>query len=153
MNPDGTNGQTFYGNQSVWPDVLTEARAIPDSSKVIFTAVGHHAWFNGSIGIIDPTAGLNYPDGLDRVTREVAWPEVGNGPEDPEPKVDYHQSGKIFAYKTPYPLSEEYFLVRATDTSDGPHNDWYFRHYLMDVYGNKELISWSVQRVSRHADR
>ena len=143
MNPDGTNQQTFYGNQSTWPDVITEARAIPNSSKVIFTAVGHHAWFNGSIGIVDPTAGLNYPDGLDRVTREVAWPEVGNGPEDPAPKVDYHESGKIYAYKTPYPLSEEYFLVSAREGGHlygGPHNDWYFRLYLMDVYGNKELI-------------
>lgn len=143
MNPDGTNQQTFYGNQSTWPDVLTEARAIPNSSKVIFTAVGHHAWFNGSIGIIDPTAGLNYPDGLDRVTREVAWPEVGNGPTDPAPKVDYHESGKIFAYKTPYPLSEEYFLVSAREGGhlySGADNGWFFRLYLMDVYGNKELI-------------
>ena len=143
MNPDGTNEQTFYGNQSTWPDVLTEARAIPNSNKVIFTAVGHHAWFNGSIGIINPSEGLNYPDGLDRVTREVAWPEVGNGPNDPEPKVDYHQSGKIFAYKTPYPLSEEYFLVSAREGGhlySGDNHGWYFRLYLMDVYGNKELI-------------
>ena len=143
MNPDGTNEQTFYGNQSTWPDVLTEARAIPNSSKVMFTAVGHHAWFNGSIGIIDPTAGLNYPDGLNRVTREVAWPEVGNGPTDPEAKVDYHQSGKIFAYKTPYPLSEEYFLVSAREGGhlySGDDHGWFFRLYLMDVYGNKELI-------------
>ncbi|MGL6194442.1 MAG: TolB family protein, partial [Thermoguttaceae bacterium] len=54
MNPDGTNTSTFWGNQSVWPDVLTEARAIPNSRRVMFTGVGHHAWFNGSIGIIDP---------------------------------------------------------------------------------------------------
>ena len=143
MNPDGTNQQTFYGNQSTWPDVLTEARAIPNSNKVIFTAVGHHAWFNGSIGIVNPSEGLNYPDGLDRVTREVAWPEVGNGPTDPEPKVDYHQSGKIFAYKSPYPLNEEFFLVSAREGGhlySGAHNDWFFRLYLMDVYGNKELI-------------
>ena len=143
MNPDGTNQQTFYGNQSTWPDVLTEARAIPGSNKVIFTGLGHHAWFNGSIGIIDPAEGLNYPKGLDRVTREVAWAEVGNGPQDPAAKVDYHQSGKIYAYKTPYPLSEEVFLVSAREGGhlySGAHNDWYFRLYLMDVYGNKELI-------------
>ena len=143
MNPDGTNTQTFWGNQSVWPDVLTEARAIPGSSKVFFTAVGHHAWFNGSIGIVDPNAGLNYPIGLERVTREVPWPEVGNGPEDPAPSVDYHASGKHFAYKTPYPLSEEYFLVSARDGEhlySGDHHNWYFDLYFMDIYGNKELI-------------
>ncbi len=143
MNPDGTNTQTFWGNQSVWPDVLTEARAIPNSSKVMFVAVGHHAWFNGSVGIVDPTVGLNYPQGLNRVTREAAWPEVGNGPEDPAAHNDYHESGKIFAYKTPYPLSEEYFLVSAREGGhlySGPHNDWFFRLYFMDVYGNKELV-------------
>ena len=142
-DPDGCNVQTFWGSQSVWPDVLTEARAIPGSSKVMFTGLGHHAWFNGTIGMIDPEKGLNYPDGLYRLTRDVEWPEVGNGPHDPPPHVDYHASGKFFAYKTPCPLSEEYFLVSAREGGhlySGPHNDWYFRLYLMDVYGNRELI-------------
>ena len=142
-NPDGTNQQAFWGNQSVWPDVLTEARSIPGTNKVMFTGVGHHAWFDGSIGIIDPSKGMDYPHGLTRVTREVPWPEVGNGPNDPSPAVEYHKSGNIYAYKTPFPLSEEYFLVSAREGRhlyNGPHNDWFFRLYLMDIYGNKELI-------------
>ena len=142
-NPDGTNQQIFWGNQSVWPDVLTEARSIPGTNKVMFTGVGHHAWFDGSIGIIDPNKGLDYPHGLTRVTQEVPWPEVGNGPQDPPPAVEYHRSGKIYAYKTPFPLSEEYFLVSAREGGllyNGPHNNWFFRLYLMDIYGNKELI-------------
>ncbi len=142
-NPDGTNTQIFWGNQSVWPDLLGEARAIPGSSKVMFTGMGHHAWFNGSIGIIDPNKGLDYPDGLSRITRDVDWPEVGNGPTDPASEYDYHNSGKFFAYKTPYPLSDEYFLVSAREGGhlySGADNGWFFRLYLMDVYGNKELI-------------
>lgn len=143
VNPDGTQVQTFWGNQSVWPDVLAEARAIPGSRKVMFTGLGHHAWFDGAIGVIDPDEGLNYPDGLTRVTRETPWPEVGNGPEDPEEKVPYHASGNHYAYKSPYPLSEELFLVSAREGArlyNGPHNDWFFSLYLMDVHGNKELI-------------
>jgi len=142
-DPDGCNVQTFWGSQSVWPDVLAEARPIPGSNKVMFTGIGHHAWFNGSIGIIDPAAGLNYPDGLQRITRECPWPEVNNGPQDPPARADYHQSGNIYAYKTPHPLSEEYFLVSAREGGNlysGPHHNWFFRLYLMDVYGNKELI-------------
>ncbi|MDR3232897.1 MAG: hypothetical protein LBT46_04410 [Planctomycetaceae bacterium] len=142
-NPDGTNQKILWGNQSVWPDVLTEVRAIPGSNKVMFTAVGHHAWFNGSIGTIDQSKGLDYPNGLSRITRDAAWPEVGNGPADPAPEYDYHDAGQFFAYKTPYPLSDEYFLVSAREGGhlySGPHNNWYFRLYLMDVYGNKELI-------------
>ncbi|MDO5582171.1 MAG: hypothetical protein Q4G69_13670 [Planctomycetia bacterium] len=143
MNPDGTNTQTFWGNQSVWPDVLTEARAVPNSSKVFFIGLGHHAWFDGSLGIIDPSVGLNYPLGLERITREVNWAEVGNGPEDPAPKVDYHAAGKFYAYKSPYPLSEEYFLVSAREGKrlySGDDHGWFFRLYMMDIYGNKELV-------------
>jgi len=142
-HPDGTNQQVFWGNQSVWPDVLTEARSIPGTNKVMFTGVGHHAWFDGCIGIIDPSKGSDYPHGLTRVTRETPWPEGGNGPQDPPPAVEYHKNGNIYAYKTPYPLSEEYFLVSAREGGlmyNGPHNDWFFRLYLMDIYGNKELI-------------
>ena len=151
MNPDGTNTQTFWGNQSIWPDVLTEARAIPNSKKVVFTAVGHHAWFDGTLGYIDPTKGLNYPDGLEWITRETAWPELGggwpvrpgNGPNDPAPSYDYHVSGKYYAYKSPYPLSEEYMLVSARIGAclyNGSDHGWFFKLYLQDVYGNKELI-------------
>lgn len=123
--------------------MLTEAKAIPGSKKVMFTAVGHHAWFNGSIGTINPEEGLDYPHGLSRITREVAWPEVGNGPKDPPAEYDYHKAGNYFAYKSPHPLSEEYMIVAARDGGhlySGPHHNWYFNTYFQDVYGNKELL-------------
>lgn len=153
MNADGTNVIHFWGNQSVWPDVITEARAIPGSRKVMFTGVGHHSWFEGCIGIIDPDRGLNYPDGLSKVTQELKWPEVNDGPGDPDLDVEYHASGKYGAYKTPYPLSEEVFLVSV---NAGPriHNPTskseLFSLYLMDVYGNKELI-WKGRHNAYHA--
>ena len=134
VNPDGTNVTTFWGNQSVWPDHLTEPRAIPGSRKIMFTGVGHHAWFNGSIGIIDPDKGLNFPHGLSKVTAEVRWPECGNGPTDPVLTDKYHTAGQYAAYKTPYPLSEEDFLVSIRSAPKG------FALYLMDIYGNRELI-------------
>ena len=152
MNPDGTNTQTFWGNQSVWPDVLTEARAIPGSNKVVFAAPGHHSWFDGTIGYIDPSKGLNYPDGVERVIQDVGWAEVGGpgwppttgpGPNDKFPSYQFHSAGKYYAYKAPYPLSEEYMLVSAREGTwiyNGPHNNWYFNLYFQDVYGNKELI-------------
>ncbi len=135
-NPDGTNTMTFWGNQSVWPDHLAEPRAIPGSNRVMFTGLAHHDWFTGSIGIIDPDKGRNFPDGLTKVTRDVDWPECGRPPADPGEAEDYHVSGKYTAYKTPYPLSEEDFLVsaRVGDSKDK------FRLFLMDVHGNRELI-------------
>ncbi len=133
MNPDGTRPFTFWGNQSVWPDLIKDARPIPGSSRVMFTGAAHHNWFAGSIGIIDHEKGLNFPDGLTKVTAEVSWPESGNGPVDPVESENYHRSGAFDAYQNPYPLSEHDFLVSARRNGS-------FRLYLMDTDGNKELI-------------
>ena len=84
INPDGTQVNTFWGNQSVWPDLIKDARSIPGSRRVMFTGSAHHNWFSGSVGIIDPDRGLNFPDGLTKVTADVPWPECGNGPVDPD---------------------------------------------------------------------
>lgn len=135
-NQDGTNTVAFWGNQSVWPDHLAEPRPIPGSDRVMFTGLAHHDWFAGSIGIIDPRKGLNFPHGLTKVTCDVPWPECGEPPVDPVESTRYHASGKYEAYKTPWPLSEDDFLVSArTGGRTGK-----FRLYLMDVHGNRELI-------------
>jgi len=134
MNPDGTGVYAFWGNQSVWPDILAEPRPIPETGKIMFTGVGHHQWFNGSIGTIDPSKGMNYPHGLSKVTAEVAWPEVGNGPREHAATKNY-RPGPYRAYKTPYPISEHDFLVSIRQPRTGR-----FSLYLMDLTGNRELI-------------
>jgi len=134
MNPDGTGVAAFWGNQSVWPDMLVEPRPIPGSDRILFTGVGHHRWFQGSIGIIDPTRGMNYPNGLSKVTPEIAWPEVGNGPQEKAETGNY-RPGRYSAYKTPYPISKEDFLVSILRPGTRK-----FSLYLMDVSGNRELI-------------
>ena len=149
MRTDGTGMATYYGNQSQYPDHIGEARQIPGTSKVMFTGFGHHDVWVGCIGIIDRKEGLNYPDGIWKVTQEMFWPEQGDGPV-PTPGFtkQYHTSGKYAAYKTPYPLSEELFLVSARTggiwlggmRSGHDPNIGKFKLYLMDIYGNRELI-------------
>ena len=133
VNPDGTQVDVFWGNQSVWPDLLKDARSIPGSDRVMFTGSAHHNWFSGSVGIIDPDRGSNFPEGLTKVTAELAWPESGNGPSDPIESPTYHASGKFSAYYSPYPISENDFLVSANRGGK-------FVLYLMDIDGNRELI-------------
>ncbi len=133
VRPDGTQVNTLWGNQSVWPDVVKDARAIPGSRRIMMTGSAHHNWFAGAVGIIDPAAGFNFPHGLTKVTAELPWPECGNGPVDPVESPRYHASGKYEAYYSPYPLSESDFLVSA-------QRDGKFVLYLMDVDGNRELI-------------
>ena len=140
-NQDGTGTAHFWGNQSVWPDHLSEPRPIPGSRRVMFSGVGHHDWWSGSIGIIDPDQGRDFPHGLTKVTADLRWPEVSDPPVDPQEAADYHASGRYTGYKTAYPLSEEDFLVSAR----GQGNK--FRLYLMDVHGNRDLIYEGVYNV------
>ena len=149
MRTDGTAAATFWGNQTEHPDHLGEARQIPGTSKVMFTGFGHHDVWVGCIGIVDPKVGLNFSHGIWKVTQEMPWPEVGDGPI-PTPGLteQYHTSGKYAAYKTPYPLSEELFLVSARTGAmwiggmRSAHDPTigHFKLYLMDIYGNRELI-------------
>ena len=140
-NPDGTNTAVFWGNQSVWPDHLAEPRQIPGSRRVMFCGVGHHDWWSGCIGIIDPDGGFNFPHGLTKVTMDRPWPECGNGPVDPAESESYHASGKFTGYQSPCPLSEEDFLVSARG------DDNLFRLYLMDTDGNRDLIYEGLHNV------
>jgi hypothetical protein len=133
IHPDGTQVNMFWGNQSVWPDVLKDARNIPGSRRVMFTGCGHHDWFAGCIGILDPDKGLNFPNGLTKVTADVVWPECGNGPVDPVESPNYHASGRFDAYFSPYPLGDHDFLVSARRNGK-------YALYLMDTDGNRELI-------------
>jgi len=133
-NPDGTNVAAFWGNQSAWPDHESQPRQIPGSRRVMFVGVGHHDWWGGAVGIIDQGKGLNFPDGLTKVTRDLAWVESGNGPVDPGESDRYHAAGKFTGYTAPWPLSEQDFLVSARGAGGR------FRLYLMDVDGNRELL-------------
>ncbi|MFV1964054.1 MAG: hypothetical protein ACC628_01430 [Pirellulaceae bacterium] len=133
-NQDGTGTAHFWGNQSVWPDHLSEPRPIPGSRRVMFSGVGHHDWWSGSIGIIDPDQGRDWPFGLTKVTADLRWPEVSLPPQDTPETADYHAAGQFTGYKTAYPLSEDDFLVSARGYGDR------FRLYLMDVHGNRDLI-------------
>ncbi len=140
-NQDGTNTIAFWGNQSVWPDHVAEPRAIPGSRRVMFDGVGHHDWFSGSVGILDPDKGNNFPNGITKVTCDLRWPECSIPPIDPPESPRYHASGNYTGYKTPYPLSEEDFLVSARGEGDR------FRLYLMDVHGNRDLIYEGVHNI------
>jgi len=140
VNPDGTQVDTFWGNQSVWPDLLKDARSIPGSQRVMFTGSAHHNWFSGAVGIITPGKGYNFPHGLTKITADLAWPESGNGPSDPIESPNYHVSGRYAAYYSPFPLSEKDFIVSANRGGK-------FVLYLMDVEGNRELIYEGVSNI------
>jgi hypothetical protein len=134
--PDGTNQQAIYGNMTRNPHCVFEARSIPGSPKIIFTASGHHAFTGGSLVMLDPRVGNDGEDPLQRLTPEVAFPESEGWP--------------MTYFANPFPLSEEHFLVSWSASrlppgtpppvwaAEGPPND--LGLYLFDAFGNLNLI-------------
>ena len=144
VNPDGTGASAFWGNQSKWPDMLLNPRAIPGSTNVVFNACGHHDAYAGPLGIIVPAEGLNYPDGLYNLTPHVPWAEVGAGPADKPYNAEFHAPACYGAFHTPFPISKDLLLVSArigkpVMTGRDPDLAW-FQLYLMDYDGNMELL-------------
>ena len=134
-NPDGTNPQLVYGNYTSRPQAVLEARAIPNSRRLVFTASAHHSITGGSIVLLDRNRGTEGDDPLQRLTPDVPFPET-------EGWVDSY-------YANPYPLSEEHFLVawsdrrlpphcRVDDTQQNPLNATGL--YLLDAFGNLTLL-------------
>jgi hypothetical protein len=134
-NADGTNPQLVYGNLTTRPQCVFEARAIPGSQKLVFTAAAHHSNMGGSLVLLDRTRGAEYERPLTRLTPEVCFPETEGWPK--------------HYYANPYPLSEEYFLVAWSDKPLPPHSFVTTDErnptnplgiYLYDVFGNLELL-------------
>jgi hypothetical protein len=144
VNPDGTGASTFWGNQSKWPDMLLNARVIPGTNQIVFSATGHHDAYAGPLGVVAPDEGLNYPDGVYNLTPHTPWAEVGAGPADKPYNKDFQAPPCYGAFQTPFPISRDLLLVSArvgppVATLRDPELSW-FQLYLMDYDGNMELL-------------
>jgi hypothetical protein len=144
VNPDGTALNAFWGNQSRWPDMQFNARVIPGSNKVLFQAAGHHFIYDGGLGVIDQSEGMNYPDGVYNLTPDVPWGEVGKGPADKAYNMEFTAPSCYKAFNTPYPFSKDLMLVSARKgfgyKLSYESDKQYFNLYLMDYDGNMELL-------------
>ncbi len=134
-NATGTNPQLVYGNFTTRPQCVFEARAVPNSQKLVFTAAAHHSNMGGSLVLLDRTCGTEHERPLTRLTPDVCFPETEGWPR--------------HYYANPYPLSEEYFLVAWSDKPLPPHSFVTTDErnpvdplgvYLYDAFGNLELL-------------
>lgn len=140
INPDGTGESLYWGNNSAYPDMLWEARPVPGTTRVMFAGVGHHDVMTSCLGVLDVREGLDWPNGITKLTVEKPWPEVGDPQgETPVTSPDYYQSGHYWSYRSPYPIGENDFLVSIARERYGR-----FDLFLMDIHGNRELIYTGV---------
>lgn len=153
--PDGTGAVAFYGNNTLNPVGLWEARPVPGSHKVMATAAAHHAMTAGSIVLVDVLKGIDGLQSLTRLTPEVPFPES----EQAVPPRNWHAPAGVHelpsllpearrwpghSYKSPYPLSEDVFLVSYSFLplvgEPDPNVPNMYGLYVADRFGNKELL-------------
>jgi hypothetical protein len=73
--PDGTMISHYYGNDTIYPLMISEALPVPGTTKVMATGTGHHNFHAGTVMLIDTTKGENGTDPVTRMTPEVKYPE------------------------------------------------------------------------------
>jgi hypothetical protein len=136
IRPDGTGADVIFGQHLQDPWALEDVRSIPGSRKLVAVAAGHHTLAIGPLLVIDPTQGMNDAKGIAIVTPNVKPTEGGmSGFPVPEGGV----TDTCGLYSTPWALSEKYFLAAYTYSNTETDAKGYAL-YLVDVFGNKELI-------------
>lgn len=129
--PDGTNPVALWGNGSPSPHCTFQLQPVPGSQKVVCTASAHHSITGGSVVLIDPTVSDNGHGALTRITPEIPFPEA-----------ETRDIGSY--YDSPWPLSEEFFLVGFSHKplvwEPGANDPAALGIYLLDAFGNRELL-------------
>jgi len=151
--PDGSDVRSFYGNNTFNPVGIWESRPVPGSHRVMATAAAHHAMTAGSIILLDVSRGIDGLDAITRLTPDALFPEsespvqnwhapVGVTSRPDPPEAERRWPGHC--YRSPFPLSETHFLAAYSfaplvgePLANEPNM---FGVYLVDTFGNKELI-------------
>jgi len=115
---------------------LEDTRSVPGSKKLVCVAAGHHTLAVGPVVVIDPSQGINNPNGISIVTPDVKPTEGGM---DGVPAIEGGVRDGGGLYSTPWALSEKYFLASYTYANKETDASGYGL-YLIDVFGNKELV-------------
>ncbi|MDO4575471.1 MAG: hypothetical protein Q4D98_09705 [Planctomycetia bacterium] len=124
-NPDGTNYQLYFGNTVRNCGSFLQSRPIPGRSDlVVSTFTSHHGYPHGAIGLIHRNRGI---EGGYNIGYEYLTPEL----------FPIGDSRQEWAYRDPFPLSEERFLCAYGSERNGRRQ---YRIYLLNREGEKRLL-------------
>lgn len=135
IRPDGTMNDGLFKVHFNDPQSVREPRSLPRSDKLVAIACGHHSPPEGAVAVVDPSLGVNNPQGLRYVTPGCSPLEGGMGSSPTVAEGGVSDRGGL--YKTPWPLSEKGFLVAYSYQFGTSKN---YAAYYIDVWGNKELL-------------
>ncbi len=142
MRPDGTQADAVFNQHLRAPYGLRDVRSVPGGNKLVAIATGHHTFAYGPVVLIDPGRGINSEESIRVVTPHVTPQE---GPMSGQPVTEGGVPVRGGLYQTPWALTDKCFLVsysyaRKLGGTQGGGNAAGFAVYLIDVYGNKELV-------------
>ncbi|MDR0336002.1 MAG: hypothetical protein LBI18_02830 [Planctomycetaceae bacterium] len=155
MNPDGTMQTEYCGNNSMYPASYIQARAIPNSHKIISIIGGHHVPSKGKLALVDRNQGTQNGNNIEYVAG--ASPDGTPGRKHSTIKTEgfdnrtidcFGQDGAQYQY--PFPFDEEHYLVAFCPEGWNPNNLGPYNPpmgiYWMTAEGERELLAfdWSV---------
>jgi len=143
VRPDGTMADAVFNQHLRYPFGFRDTRSIPRSRKLVSVATGHHTLAYGPVVVVDPHVGINAAEGIGIVTPGVRPQEGGMAGA---PVSGGGVKDRDGVYQTPWALSETCFLASYSYTpqptgQNGGGNSAGFAVYVIDAYGNKELIA------------
>jgi hypothetical protein len=154
VRPDGTMSDALFKQHFGAPTSVRDARSVPGTSRLVAIAAGHHCFPIGPVVILDPRSGLNNEAGVEILTqgprpqeRSQTWRRKRTWDRNVVAGGGVRDAGGF--YLTPYALSDKCFLVSYAYGSRAASKYRNVSHdidsngaavYLVDTYGNKELV-------------
>lgn len=137
IRPDGTGADVLANQHLGVPFGLRDVRSVPGGALVA-VAAGHHTLAYGPLVRVEPRRGANRVAGIASLTPQVV-PQEGPAPKQTVAEGGVHDGGGL--WQTPWALSPRHFLAAYTygPTTAGKPSGL-FAVYLLDAFGNKELI-------------
>jgi hypothetical protein len=128
VRPDGSGAAHVYKNNLSRPSAMMDARQIPGSNKIVAIGAPHMPLAVGSLLLVDTRVSQQYATAMTNLTPEIGLP----------PHFGWKNPGAGFC-ATPYPLSEDLFLVSYCT---GPkHNDPAgYGIYFFGSSGKRQLV-------------
>lgn len=119
IRPDGTYPSLVFGNNT--PNCYSQAHEVPGTNELLCTLMDHGS-HEGPIALIDRSKGPFDTGAITNIT--------------PDTHPCYQMDRSYFdTFRDPCPISSDYFLV-----SHNPDNHHNWGIYVLDRYGNRELL-------------
>jgi len=123
IRPDGTHPDLIFGNNT--PNCYGQAHEVPGTDEIIATLMTHGG-HSGPVALIDRNRNMYDIDAITNITPDVR----------PLYEMDTPSGMACQAFRDPYPISSDLFLVAHNPAANRQH----YGLYVIDRYGNRELL-------------